>query len=347
MHAHAVGFGVDGQGVEFTEQIRRRYRDAAKFCDWWVREHVDAVARLEAGPLAVFRFVLGALQLNEEAWWSQLKIGEQTGYSDRSVRDYLAQLSLAGLLARRRERQRDGHQRIYLRPGPVAVAAIVEWMRAYPEGEGEKPQGRAKHLRQIRLPEGASATLPEATSVEPHSLKIVNFSSREASKPLSPPADAESSSPLSSAVASQEEEAATQGSPGPMAREALALRYRRACPGQSLPAVWDGRDLAWVLACLRSLPAGEDGRQALADSIDGAFLRSKKGAPRARFIWSDLEHFHENRAAGAALRRASVATERTRTLNRERAQRSLELAEPTLSAEALAKAAAAALEALK
>jgi len=145
------------RSAQVTEANARRWIHFCRHLSsaWiYLRRHCPAIRAIERGPLTLLRAVADHWQGHEEAYPGQEWLADLTGYDVRSVRDFATTLVTAALVHVRRERQRDGTERIYYAPGPALLTAVDDFSRRHPDD-------RAKPLR--GLPRAPACPLdPEA-----------------------------------------------------------------------------------------------------------------------------------------------------------------------------------------
>ena len=278
----------------FPLRERLRFRDNFGLGLRDVRQR-PIFSSLERGPWQVFIAIACHWQANAEAWPSQEKIAQFSGYSSRAVRDYVDVLERGGLLRLRRERQANGADRIYYAPGAVTLTELASFVERFPKGPAKVPSSN-------NPPEASSGTPPEVAAAAPPEATSMEHRDQ----------DQEPSSFGESAAARsrerEEEQPSVTKEDRELARIALAERMKRKHPKRPPPRWFDRGDVEFVAACAAAVDGDRATKlQALRDSILGAFGVSKDGAPTSRFIWGKLEHFLEHVESG---RRRRVAEER-------------------------------------
>jgi hypothetical protein len=322
-----------------------------------------AFAALSRTEWETWLMVAAHWRLHVESWPSQATLGQLMRVDERTVRAAIAPLVLAGFLTLRKERQAGGWDRIYYAPGPVALAALEDWVRLYPKGD--TPENRPPRPRPVqRIPDPVEVADP--ISDEPVSYTDLNFLETEAKRPLAlagvagdvvaaPPSGtqenkastdrgSERTTPTTPAASPAER---AKGERAALARETLAAHHARKHPDMPPPRLWNAANVALVVACLNALPGDiEAQRELVRDALSGAVGSSRKGFPTLGFVFGRAEWTLDHAAAGKRMRLADAARARQVRAKQERLEHVVDAAQPSLSLDEVRAAAAAARAAL-
>ncbi len=251
MHAEARPAGPDAPKSRL--QVVPKIRDNALPHDtavilYELRTHNAVFRGLSRGAWALFAALVVFLRKHEEAWPSQFTLGEYLGYSDRCIRDFTDELEEAGAITTRRERWRDGGERIFYAYGLAALRAFRELVARLPRAPvkttppAESPPPSSSKDTFTHHPEKIADTLP-ANFAEKHESFLKEPSSCQDSANPPPPPSAETP-PTSEAAAPPEEEVLKVTSEDrAIAKEALKLRAQRKNP--SAPRQRGGTSPSW------------------------------------------------------------------------------------------------------
>jgi hypothetical protein len=298
--ANVLPAGPGERDDVFPLRERLRFRDNFGLGLRDVRRR-PVFASLTRGPWQVFIAIACHWQSNAEAWPSQEAIASFSGYTSRAVRDYVDVLERGGVLRLRRERQRNGADRIYYAPGPVTLVELAAFVERFPKAPAKAATSHPPEIRSGGPPAVASTAPPEASSME------------HRDQDQEPSSSCESTVPATRAAPLEEEQPIVTAEDRELARIALAERMKRKHPKRPPPRWFDRADVEMVAACAAAADGDRDAKlQALRDSIVGAFGVSKDGAPTSRFIWAKLEHFLEHVELGRCRRCAQERNARPR-----------------------------------
>ncbi len=311
---------------EFSTRLRARLRDAFGIAQLAMHAR-PAFAGLSQGPWALLWAIAAHWQLEEECWPSQQRLAALVHVdAERSVRRWTSILQRAGFLDLRRERRRDGSERIFYAPGPVFLSELGTWVDS-PMVSLPRPKTLGRSV--AHPPDAGSVTVSAPQSGEPGSQeKQPSFLAQ--SLPVVPvgSSSTEEKKPIAGGDVLVER-----------ARGALAARRVRRHPGRHLSVTATRQEIALVVACAAALDgSGEARRLALRDALEGAWETSS-GPPSVKFIFGSVEHFLSHEARGRTARERSVRAAHTRPLRRVDP-------EPVASPAEVAKIAAAVLERL-
>jgi hypothetical protein len=303
--AVAVALYVDAPIAEsFSLELRRRLRDGHGVFMWTYLPQRARFAALKLGPRAVLAAVSARWQIHDNAYPSCERIAADAGCRPSAVRLHIAALERAGWLVVQRSdwRQRRANGKADTNrysPGPVLLEELAAWA---PPAQDK----RAKTLGPVKTTATPRRSAPQpefgcGPQPEFGAEVITTKSKRSSSSALEHPAS--SSSPPEQEQGSSISTAEDRG----VARDAVEARLARAYPG--LRPTVDAHELELAAACAAAVLGGlEVKREALADALEGAWLRST-GTPRGVYVWGRLEHFAQHRDAG---RVARLSRERAR-----------------------------------
>lgn len=216
-------------------------------------------AALERAPWDVFQALLRYFQRHDFAYPTQATLARSARVSERTVRSAIAALRLAGIIRPERSRGDDGHERIVYTYGPAALAAFADVEARYPR------RASAATIAAPAENDGASPAATIAGELDPKQQKE--------NSSLRPEPEHER-----------------------VALEALEEHAKRARP--EAPFVDTGLVPLVAQRVAEAAAKGDGTIEVQRLAMMGAWLLSRGGPPKPRFVWGCADHFaaHVDRA---------------------------------------------------
>jgi hypothetical protein len=300
MHSSAaVVLDVEAAIAEpFSLAMRQRLRDAHGIFLWTWLPKRSAFASLKTTARAVLAAVSAHWMENEDCYPSELHLARAAGCTERTVRLALHELERAGWLvivrSRRTYWKSDANR---YSAGPVFLAELA----GLPASHAPRAKALTKSTATSRPSSSPAKFAGDSPAKFAAQVSLTNFKTSSSS-----PQPFETTYEPEPAPANEQEERSIEGSAEVTAedrelgREAVVARLTRAYP--SLRPSVERHELELAAAAVAGvLGSLETKRQAIADAIEGAWLRST-GVPRGSYIWRSREDFAAHADAGRILR---------------------------------------------